>query len=103
MNPKNTFILVVVAAGLLAFIFYVEPHLRRPKPATLKVLSADFKPEAVTSVQILLAHQLEIRAERTNGGWQLTKPLVYPAQSAAIEKLLQAAADLSPQTIISAQ
>lgn len=96
-------LLVVLAAGLLAFIFYVEPHLRKPKPAALQVFPADFKPEAVTSVQIQLAHQLEIRAERTNGGWQLTKPLVYPAQSAAIEKLLQAAAALSPQTIISAQ
>ena len=70
-----------------------------PNPAPLRVLPADFNPEAVTTVQIQLAHQLEIRVERTNGGWQLTKPLVYPAQSVAIENLLQAVAALStPQT-----
>src|SRR5580692_11590109 len=103
MNPKNTLLSVVVAAALFAFIFYVEPRLRKPKPAALKVLSADFNPEAVTTVQIQLAHELEIRVERTNGGWQLTKPLVYPASSAAVEKLLEAAAELSPQTIIPAQ
>ena len=45
---------------------------------------------------------LEIRADRTNGAWLLTKPIVYPAQPAAIEALLDALQKLTPATRISA-
>jgi hypothetical protein len=45
---------------------------------------------------------LEIRADRTNGAWLLTKPIAYPAQPAAIEALLDALQKLTPATRISA-
>src|SRR3954462_3210136 len=71
-------------------------------PPAPRVLSG-FKTAAVTSIQIQPAGQLEIRADRTNGTWQLTKPLANPAQSVAIEALLQALEGLSYKTHISAQ
>ncbi|MDB6023076.1 MAG: hypothetical protein JWQ04_2933 [Pedosphaera sp.] len=102
MNPKNTFMLVALVAVLCAFIFYVEPRLHTPLPGPVKVLP-DLKPGAVTSLQLLLAGNKPICAQRTNDGWQLTEPLPYPAQSQAIESLVRTAALLIPQTRISAQ
>ncbi|HEX3798894.1 MAG TPA: DUF4340 domain-containing protein [Verrucomicrobiae bacterium] len=101
MNPKNTAFLVVLAAGLFAFIFFFERHQHKVEPGVPHVLPA-FKPAEVTGVQILLPKS-EISAERTNHTWQLTKPLIYPAQSNLIENLLQATAELTPQTQIPAQ
>ena len=60
------------------------------------------QPAAVTSVQVIPADALEIRADRTNGAWLLTKPVIYPAQSAAIETLLAALQKLTPAIRISA-
>ena len=48
------------------------------------------------------ANALEIRADRTNGAWLLTKPITYPAQPAAIETLLAALQKLTPAIRISA-
>ena len=103
MNPRNTFLLVVLAAGLFAFIFFYERHLSFAPPPPPKLL-ADFDAAAVTNIQIQLRGQREIRAERaTNGTWQLTRPIAYPAQSLAVENLLNALRNLSPQDHISAQ
>lgn len=101
MNPRNTVILVVLVAALLGFIFFVEPSLRPPPAGPVKVLPA-LRPASVTSVQLFLAGQ-KIIVERTNDGWQFIDPLVYPAQSSAIETLVRTAALLTPQTRISAQ
>ena len=103
MNPRNTFILVALAAGIFAFIFFFERHIQKAEPAVLKVLPG-LKASQVTSIQIQAAGQLEAtHIERTNGGWQLTKPTVYPAQTPTVESLLHALEGLSPQSRISAQ
>ncbi|MDB6020040.1 MAG: hypothetical protein JWR19_4529 [Pedosphaera sp.] len=102
MNPKNTWILLVLAAGLFAFIYFFERHLHQTQIVETRVLPG-LKVGAVTSVQIYPAGQLEIRANLTNGAWQLAKPLVYPAQATAIKALLQSLEELSYQAHISAQ
>ncbi len=99
MNPKHTWTLVGLAAALFAFIYFYERHLTDPPPVSTKVLT-DFKAANVTSIQILPAG---IRADFTNGAWQLTEPIVYPARSGAIEELLQALEGLSYQLHLSAQ
>jgi hypothetical protein len=93
MHAKNTCILVALAAGLFAFIYFYERHLTDPPPTPTKVLT-DFKAAEVTSIQILPS---EIRATFTNGTWQLIEPLAYPARSKSIEALLHALEGLSYQ------
>ncbi|HWY77891.1 MAG TPA: DUF4340 domain-containing protein, partial [Verrucomicrobiae bacterium] len=93
MHAKNTCILVALAAGLFAFIYFYERHLTDPPPTPTRVLT-DFKAAEVTSIQILPSG---IRATFTNGTWQLIEPLAYPARSRAIEALLQALEGLSYQ------
>jgi hypothetical protein len=101
MNPKATWLWTAVAAALFAFIFFFERHLHQPPPEPQKVLPT-LQAAAVTSIQIIPRGHLEICAERTNSLWQLTKPIVYPAQKAGIDALLAALQQLTPATYITA-
>ena len=101
MNTKNTWVWLVVAALLFASIFMLD-HFLRPGPTSPKLILPGLKPSAVTSVQVTPAGALEIRADHTNGEWQLVKPIVYPAQPAAISAFLGALQKLTQATRISA-
>jgi hypothetical protein len=101
MNSKTTGLWFVLALALAAGIFFWQrqEHLRAP-------ITAEILPRLpiseITSVQIFPAGAAEIRAERTNEIWNLTAPIFYPAQSTAIEALLNALKKLVPVTKISA-
>jgi hypothetical protein len=101
MNPKNTWLLLALAAGLFAFIFFFERRPNQSSPVAIKVLPV-LKSNSISSIQIQPAGQLEIRADRTNDAWQLTKPIAYPAMRGAVENLLRALSELTPQSRISA-
>jgi hypothetical protein len=92
----------MVAVALFAFIVFQHRYLRKTGGGPIKVLPS-LKATEVTTVQVRPAAQLEIRAERTNGIWQLTEPLVSPAQAASIEKLLAELEVLTPATYITAR
>ncbi len=98
MASRNTWLWVTLAIGLFAFVWFFERHWSAPVSGPPLVLPG-LKTEAVTSVQV---RQLDLRAERVNGGWQLTRPLRYPARAGAIESLLTNLAQLQAQTHISA-
>jgi hypothetical protein len=101
MNSKTTGIWFAIAAALFALI-YIFQHFLRPAVPESSALLPELRPSAVTSVQVIPSGALEIRADRTNGAWLLTKPIVYPAQPAAIEALLDALQKLTPATRIGA-
>jgi hypothetical protein len=102
MNPRNTWRWIAVAAGLFAFIFFYQRHVSRNGSAPVRVLPS-LKAAAVTSVQVRPGARAQIRADHTNGLWQLAKPLVYPAQAASIEKLLAELERLTPAPYITAR
>ncbi|MGH7976861.1 MAG: DUF4340 domain-containing protein, partial [Limisphaerales bacterium] len=101
MNSKTTGIWFVLAAILFALIFFFQRHWNAPAGISENIL-AGLQPSAVTSVQVIPAGALEIRADRMNGGWFLSKPMVYPAQATAIEALLDALQKLTPSTRLGA-
>ncbi|HVU26720.1 MAG TPA: DUF4340 domain-containing protein [Verrucomicrobiae bacterium] len=101
MNSKTTGIWFVIAITLLAFIFIYERHWDKQAKVSENILPG-LQLADVTSVQIIPAGALEIRADRANGKWLLSKPIVYPAQTAAIEALLDALQKLAPANKISA-
>jgi Domain of unknown function (DUF4340) len=103
MNPRNTWRWMVVAAGLFAFIVFYQRHVDKSGGGPVRVLP-NLKAAAATSVQVRFAGRMEeIRADRTNGTWQLSRPLVYPAQAASIENLLTELERLTPATYITAR
>ncbi len=91
-----------MALALFAFILFQQRFLRKPGSGPARILPK-LKAAAATSVQVRPAAQLEIRADRTNGTWQLTEPLVYPAQALSIEKLLAELEGLTPASYIKAR
>src|SRR5208282_3053939 len=100
MNSKTTGIWFAIAAALFVFVLVWERHVRAPA-ASANVLPG-LNPSTVTVIEIFPAGALEICAARTNGDWQLTRPLSYPAQTTAIEVLLDALQQLAPALKISA-
>ena len=84
MNSKTTGIWFMIAAALFALIFIFEHFLRHAAVESPCILP-ELRSVIVTSVQVIPSGALEIRADRTNGMWLLTKPFAYPAQPAAIE------------------
>jgi hypothetical protein len=101
MNKKNTFFWFILAALLFASIYLLDRYLRPPAVVAASILPG-LRPEVVTSLQVIPAGSLEIRADRANHSWLLVKPIAYPAQPAAIEGLLAALQTLAPATRISA-
>jgi hypothetical protein len=99
MNPKSSWLWILAAAGLLALILFHQKHPRKTATGPPRVLP-ELKASLVTSLQAKPAGGLEIRAERTNGAWRLTSPVIYPAQSEKIERLLAALEKLAPITSI---
>jgi hypothetical protein len=102
MNPRNTWRWIAVAAGLFAFIFFYQRHAGKNGSGPVRVLP-NLTLAAVTSVQVRPGTLARIRADRTNGVWQLAEPIVYPAQAASIEKLLAGLAQLTPAPYITAR
>jgi Domain of unknown function (DUF4340) len=102
MNSRTTWRWIVVAAALFAFILFQQRFLRKPGSGPNRILPK-LQAAAATRVQIRLAGQPEFRADRTNGTWQLTDPLVYPAQALSIEKLLAELERLTPASYIKAR
>jgi hypothetical protein len=86
--------------ALFAFCFFFARHLRPPAPTALLLLP-HLQAANVTAVQIDPAGAVEIRAVRTNQLWQLEKPVVYPAQRAAINGLLDSLQKLKVTLLIS--
>ena len=99
MNSKSTWIWIGLAVVLAVVIFVLEKLDTKPVVQPIPLLS-DFKADSVNSVQVTLADQSGMRAERSNGVWQITSPIVYPAQLASIEGLLEVLEHLTPATII---
>lgn len=101
MRWKTTWLLLMLAGVLFAFIYLVERHWGgtsltvQPLPRLLSL-----KPTDVTSLQLRRTNQLFLRVERTNETWNMTVPLVYPAHLYKIEGLLQALNNVTVQTHI---
>jgi hypothetical protein len=101
MNSKSTWLWFVVAAMLAGFIFIFQHYFRPPANVPNAILPG-LQPQSVTSIQVIPNGALEIRADYTNNSWLLTQPVFYPAQSAAIQTLLDTLQKLTPATKINA-
>lgn len=104
MNARATYIWLIVAASLLAFILinhrYAHPRLQAGAPRLLPRLQA----QSVSNLQVRPpgTNQLEIHAQRVESGWQLTEPVNYPAQAIKVAQLLSHLEQLTPATTITA-
>jgi hypothetical protein len=99
MTAKSTWFWICLAAGLCGLIYFLNHRRPAASPGPAKILPG-MKAAEVTRFQVQPAKGVEICLERTNGAWQLTKPLVYPAQSEKVEAFLQALEGLTAAAYI---
>lgn len=99
MRSRSLWIYAVIALVLGALTALEHFTRRAAVPVTQEVLP-NLKASAVHSVTIYLGDQPEIRVERTNGVWQLARPLAYPAQAHLVEAFLAKLEKLVPAASI---
>ena len=96
--------MLAFAATLFAFIYFVERHTKptsanaAPTPPLLSLRASE-----VTNIVLRRTNQFVLRAERANQQWNLALPIYYPAQTFAIEKMLQTLGTISAYTYLSPQ
>jgi len=100
VNSKNTWVWFLMAATLFATIWFLDHHFQATVPMASEGWP-DFELAPASNVQVIPAGALEISADRTNNNWFLTRPFAYPAQSAAVQALLDALTKLTPAVRIS--
>jgi hypothetical protein len=107
MNWRFTWILLTASAVLFAFIWLVErPNREARLRQAGRIVLPGFDPASVNNIEIKPHGAGEIQAGRldgSNGPWQMTRPISYPAQSGPILALLDALAKLEWQDRISAR
>jgi hypothetical protein len=100
MTFKSLLLWLMLAAALLGASFWHYQRSRIAAPGPQPILP-QLRPEEVTNVQVRLEGQLEIRAQRADGQWKLTQPILYPAEQGMITNLLAALQQITPAVYIS--
>src|SRR5205085_4578167 len=82
----RTLVLVAIALGLGAWLWFVEA----PKAIqeAKKDFLADFDPAAVEKIQLSYTDQPQIEIVKQDDNWKLTKPVAYPAEKSVVENFL---------------
>lgn len=94
MNARTTWFLAVLAVAGCALIFIFErPYREKMQRQPDTRLLPGLKVSAITNLQIRPGDGFTIRVEKTNGVWQITEPIRYPANPAQAETLLQTLAE----------
>ncbi len=103
MSAKSTWSLLLIAAIIFAFIFFIEhPHRQaRLRPPETRILP-NLQISNITSVQLQSSGEVDLRIERTNSTWQLKRPLVYSADRFKVESFLQKLGQITWQGHITA-
>ena len=100
MNFKSTWYLLIVALSMAAFIVAWDKFVAAPARQPLQVVPG-LAPKAVTRVQVRVTGAPEMLADRTNGGWHMSKPLSTKVRPRVIESLLVYLSELRPDNYLS--
>jgi len=101
MKSKTTALWFVLAATLAASIWLLNTYFQPGAPGERPIFPG-LQPRDITSLQIIPAGAREISVVHTNKAWLLQRPVAYPAQTAAVEGLLDALQKLTPVMTFSA-
>ncbi len=93
--------MLLLAVVLFAFIYFVDRQALPKSNAPIRLLQ--IKPETITGIRLWRGDHLVLWAEKTNQTWNLTLPVHYPAQSLAIESLVQTLTGLATPSYITAK
>ena len=95
MKSKATILWFMIAVTLASAIWLLNTYLRPNVPGE-KPLFAELRPDRVSDIQVIPGGAREISVARSNQTWTIERPILYPAQTAAIDGLLAALQKLTP-------
>lgn len=87
MSFVRTLVLLLVAAGLGAYLWFVEaPKVAQEAKADLLL---DFDPATIEKLRLAYPDGKEIALAKENGHWKMTAPVLYAADDTIVENLLR--------------
>ena len=95
MKSKSTILWFIVAATLAAAIWLLDTYFK-PAPMGEKALFTGLRTDKVSGIQVIPGGAREISVIHSNKTWMVERPIIYPAQTAAIDGLLSALEKLTP-------
>ncbi len=102
MNPRNTGILFLVALLLGGIIWYSNRNEveKKEAEAQAKLLFGDLKAESVEWIELRTSDGKDARLERTDGAWQVVKPIAFPADPSNADGLASALVGVTSEAVI---
>jgi hypothetical protein len=85
---KSLVVLVVVLAGLGAYIYFVESKKPQEAAASLGPKIFSVRADAIDEITVKSASGDRTTLKKTNGRWQITDPVAVPADEAEISGLV---------------
>jgi hypothetical protein len=101
VNPRNTLLLFLVAAGLGALAYFYEIEgatARKSAEDEAKRLFPGIESSAIDSLEFTTSDGKAVRVERRAGAWKLTQPLEFPADEFAVDGIASALADVKSES-----
>ncbi len=101
MNPRNTGLLLLVAAALGAGVYFYEirgESARTQAEQEAKRLFPGLESEAIDSIELTTSDASAVRLERVGSAWKLVRPLEFPADEFAVDGIASALADAKSES-----
>ena len=101
MNPRVTWLLVLIALGLGGYLYVAErrPGITVTGAGGTQVRFLPVDAQQVTAVELFRSNGI-VRVEREGKAWALRLPVAYAAESQAVDTLLDKLAKLRPRSWI---
>ena len=97
VNPRTTGLLAIVALGLGLFVYFYEIEGGTARQAVLdqaKQVHAGFEADEIDSVSLTTLDGVAARFERRDGRWEVESPIERPADTAALDAIAHALANM---------
>ncbi len=101
MKQGSTWLIISLAVVLGVFVFWIDRTPMKTAAAKGESLYPDWDPAKIVTVDFYYTPDKWISAAKINGHWNLTTPIKYPANEAAIERIIASVKNLTTDGHIS--
>ncbi len=101
MKQGSTWLIISLAVVLGMFVFWIDRTPMKTVVSKGEFLYPDWDPGKIVTVDFYYTPDKWISVAKVNGHWNLTAPIKYPANEAAIEKIIASVKNLTTDDYIS--